>query len=135
MFFTIWVMFWKIIRIIYSFVAYKRAIKSNYYIIFIGVFPVIFFWWNIYSLPVISICKRFNFCYSLLICFYFFMKRRLLQQTENICYRFYWLDLFIESIYDSAWFRFILWHNTITEHNQRQTHYLSSILNYFDIYF
>ena len=26
-------------------------------------------------------------------------------------------------------------YNTITIHNQRQTHYLLSILNYFDIYF
>ena len=26
-------------------------------------------------------------------------------------------------------------YNTIFEHNQRQTHYLSSIINYFDIYF
>ena len=26
-------------------------------------------------------------------------------------------------------------HNTINEHNQRQTHYLLLTLNYFDIYF
>ena len=26
-------------------------------------------------------------------------------------------------------------YNTITEHNQKQAHYLSSILNYFDICF
>ena len=26
-------------------------------------------------------------------------------------------------------------YNAVTEHNQRQTHYLSSIVNFFDIYF
>ena len=41
-----------------------------------------------------------------------------------------------ESVYDPPWLGFTLWHyNTINEHNQKHTHYLSSIVNYFDIYF
>ena len=38
-------------------------------------------------------------------------------------------------MYDPPQFAFILWHDKINEHNQRQTHYLSLIFpNYFDIY-
>ena len=33
------------------------------------------------------------------------------------------------------WSLFYDIYNTITKHNRRQSHYLSSILNYFDIYF
>ena len=44
-----------------------------------------------------------------------------LSNQENLCIIYDNLDLFYD-IY-----------NTITQHNQRQTHYLSSILNYFDL--
>ena len=70
---------------------------------------------------------------------------RLLQRIENMCYLFYWWALLLlfcflsnqENLYtihhDSDLFYDI--YNTIHEHNRRQTHYFSSILNYFDIYF
>ena len=44
-----------------------------------------------------------------------------LSNQENLCIIYDNLDLFYD-IY-----------NTITQHNQRQTHYLSSILTYFDL--
>ena len=50
-----------------------QNIKSNCYIIFPIVFPMIFFWWENYSFLVIFIYKNFNFCYSLRIFFYFFL--------------------------------------------------------------
>ena len=56
--------------------SYVLKHKQNIYIFFsfayktlraiINVFPIIFFWWKIYSLPFIFIYKRFNFCYSFL---------------------------------------------------------------------
>ena len=49
---------------IYIFFFSIRNIESNYYIIFLNFTPIIFFWWKIYSFPLIFICKRFNFCYS-----------------------------------------------------------------------
>ena len=56
---------------IFSFLAYKTLRAS--YIIFLKFFPFIFFWCIVYSFPVIVIYKRFNFCYSLWIIFYFFI--------------------------------------------------------------
>ena len=49
-----------------------QNIKSNCHIIFLNLFPIIIFWWKMYSLPVIFICNRFNTSYSLRIVFYFF---------------------------------------------------------------
>ena len=38
-----------------------KNIRSNCYTIFFKYFPIIFFWWKIYSFPVIFIYKRLNF--------------------------------------------------------------------------
>ena len=43
----------------------KYRIKSNFWIIFLKIFPVFFSWWVIYSFPVIFIYKKLNFCYFL----------------------------------------------------------------------
>ena len=70
---------------------------------------------------------------------------RLLQIMKSIYFLFYWWDLLLlfcflynrENLYmmHRNWDLFNDIYNTVTEHNQRQIHYLSSILNYFDIYF
>ena len=51
LFVTVWVMFWNISRIYFFFFSIQN-IKSNCYIIFLKFFPIIFFWWKIYSFPV-----------------------------------------------------------------------------------
>ena len=44
--------------------------------LFFSNFFIIFFWWNIYSYPVMFIYKRFNFCYSLgIFCGFFIIER------------------------------------------------------------
>ena len=55
--FTIWVMFWNISRLFVFFFSI-RNIKNNCYIIFLKYFRVIFFWWKIYSFPVIFTYKK-----------------------------------------------------------------------------
>ena len=118
-----------------------QNIKSNYYIIFLKIFPIIFFWWKIYSFPFIFIYKMFNLCYSVRIFLFLYDLKRLLQHIEKMCFSF------IDGIY-CCFFCFLFnqenlrmihhnsnlfydIYNTITEHNQRQTHYLSSTLNLF----
>ena len=64
LFFTIWVMFWNISRIYFFFFSIQN-IKSNWCIISLKSFSIIFFWWKICSVSVVFIYKRFNFCYSL----------------------------------------------------------------------
>ena len=130
-------MFWNISRIYIYFFSIQN-------IIFVNFFPIIFFWWKVYSLPLMFIYKRFNFCYSLWMFFYFFivqsdgysvLKTSIIFFIDRIyCCFFYFLPN-KENLYDPLRLKLILWHNAITEHNQRQTYYLSSILNYFDIYF
>ena len=68
----VWLMFWNISMKYFLFFSIQN-IKSNCYIIFLRFFPIIFFWWKTYPFPVIFIYKRFNFCYSLWIFFYFFI--------------------------------------------------------------
>ena len=70
MFFTIWGFFWNISRIYFFFFSVE-TIKSNCYVIFLNVFPVICLWWIVYSFVKIFICKAVNFCYFLWIFFYF----------------------------------------------------------------
>ena len=118
-----------------------QNIKSNYYIIFLKIFPIIFFWWKIYSFPFIFIYKMFNLCYSVRIFLFLYDLKRLLQHIEKMCFSF------IDGIY-CCFFCFLFnqenlrmihhnsnlfydIYNTITEHNQRQTYYLSSTLNLF----
>ena len=51
-------------------------------------------------------------------------------------YIIYIIDMIYEFIYDPPQFDlFYDIYNTITEHNQRQTHYLSLILNFHWFYF
>ena len=70
---------------------------------------------------------------------------QLLNGIESIYYLFYWWDLlllfYFSSNQESLWMihhdsnLFYNVYNSINEHNWRQTHYLSLISNYFDIYF
>ena len=64
LFCNIWVMFSNISRIYFFFLSIQN-INSNCYIIFLNFFPIIIFWWKIFSyLPFIFIFKKFNFSYS-----------------------------------------------------------------------
>ena len=114
--------------------------------VFLKFFPTIFFWQKMYSFPVIFIYKRRNVCYSLWMFFLLLHDlTRMLQHIENIYYLFYWCNFLLlfcflsnqENVYmihhDSHLFCDIC--NTINEYNWIQTHYLSSIPTYFDIYF
>ena len=83
----------------------------------------------------------FNLCYSVRIFLFLYDLKRLLQHIEKMCFSF------IDGIY-CCFFCFLFnqenlrmihhnsnlfydIYNTITEHNQRQTYYLSSTLNLF----
>ena len=88
----IWVIFWNI-RKIYFFFFHIQNIKSNYYIVFLKIFPIIFFWWKIYFFLLLFIYKRLNFCDYLSMFFYFCMVK---------CYvTAYWkhLSFFIDRTY------------------------------------
>ena len=71
--------------------------------------------------------------------------RQLLQRIESIYYLTYGQGLLLHfSFLSNQENRYMIHHNldlfydiynTIIEHNQRQTHYLTSISNYFDIFF
>ena len=80
-------------------------IKSNSYIIFLKFFTIIFFWWKIFSLPVILINKRFNFCYFFKI---FPISSWLnaiysVNMIYSILHLFYWKDLLMVSFLYSTW--------------------------------
>ena len=86
----------------------------------------------IFSFPVIFICKRFNFCCSLLRFLFLYDLTLLLQRIESIYYLFHWWDLLLlvvyllllgESIYDPPCLKSI--YNVINEHSQIWNHYLS----------
>ena len=85
--FTIWIMFWDIGRI-YFFFFNIQNIKSNsvshIYIIFLKFFPIIFFWWKIYSFPVIFQFLLF-FAY---LCWVLHDLTQALQRIENILLSF-----------------------------------------------
>ena len=69
----IWVMFWNISRIYIYFFSIQN-IKSNCYIFFLKFLRITFFWWKMYSLPVISTWKGLIFvilCGSFLITSWF----------------------------------------------------------------
>ena len=136
------IMFWNINRIYFSFLVCKtlRAIVTSFLLSF---FQSSFFWWKIYSFPYIFIYKRFNFCYSFGMLSYFFM----ICSGSYIILKVFYI-IFIDKIYccclSSQENLYMIHHNsdlfydiyyTINEHNQRQTYYLSSIPNYFDICF
>ena len=139
-------MFWNI-EGIYIFVFSIQNIQSSFYIIFLKFFSTIFFWWIVYSFPVIYIYECLNFCYSFSMFSYFFIIQRnyysvlktfvILFIDGIYCCLFVFYPVKIIYIYDPPPSRFILWHlfYTITEHKRRKNHYLSSIAKYFDIYF
>ena len=143
----IWVIFWNISIFGDMFSLFQlKTIKSNFCIIFLKFFPIIISWWNLFSFPVMFIYNTVNFCHPSMIFFLFLHElTRLLQYIENICYFFYWWDLLLHFLFLSNQENLYMTHhdsdlindiyNTINQHNQRQTHYLSYILNYFDIYF
>ena len=68
-------MFWNISRIYFFFFSIQN-IRSNYYIIFLILFPVIFLWWNIYSLTVLILYKR-------LLSFYFWSNQENLYMIHH----------------------------------------------------
>ena len=133
-------MFWNISKICFFFFS-MQIIKSNCYISFLNLFPIIFFWWKIYSFLFIFIYKRCNFCYSLWMFFLLLndLTRSRVSKTfviffiNGIYCNFFVLYPIRRIYHDSDLFYFI--YNPISEHNQRQTHYISLIPNYFDIYF
>ena len=120
--------------------------ESNCYIIFLKFFAVVFFWWKLYSFPVIFIYKWFNFCcplWSFFISFWFnvpiiaYWKHLL---SFSSLYDLFLLFCFLSNLekvymthHNSDVFNDI--YNTLNKHNWRQTQYFSSILNYFEIYF
>ena len=70
-----------------------QNIRSNCYFseIFLKFFSIIFFWYKIYSFPVIFVCERFNFSfYFLIFCYSFADDVTRLLHPLNICYLFYW---------------------------------------------
>ena len=78
----IWVMFWNISRIYFS-PSSIQDIESNCYMIFFKIFPIIFFWWEIYSFPVIFINKMFNLLFFVDLLFLHHLTQ-LLQHIESI---------------------------------------------------
>ena len=115
-----------------------QNIQSNCYIIFLIFFPIIFSWWIVLSFLAI---------FLVILCGYFvifsWFNATITASWKHLSFlliRFIVAFLFFiqlgESVYDALWFN--LFHdnyNTITEYNHRKTHYLSWIVNYFDIYF
>ena len=129
-------MFWNISRI--SFFLFSiQDFKSNCYIIFSNFFNHLFLMQNLFLFSYIFY-KRFNFCHSLRI-FHLTVPacwKHLLSFLLGFIVAFLFCIQSGESIYDAPWFGFIYdIYKPITEQSQRQTHYLSLIPNYFDIYF
>ena len=136
MFFTIWVMFWNTSRIFFSFLAYK-ILRTIVALFFSNSFQLSFsdgkcipsqLYLFIKSLIFVSLCGSFLIslcdCYSILKTFVIFF-------VDGIyCWCFCFLSS-QENLYmiHHDWDLFYDIDNTITEHNQRQTHYLSLILN------
>ena len=60
MFFTICAIFWNMCKMYFFFFSIQN-IRSNSYIIFLKLFPAIFFWWVIYSFPVYLFMKGLIF--------------------------------------------------------------------------
>ena len=71
---------------------------------------------------------------------------QLLQHIESIYCIFYWWHLLLLLLFHCPVRRIYIWsttiriyfmtfNNAINKHNQRQTHYLPSFLNYFEIFF
>ena len=59
MFFTGWVLYWNA-SWTYLFFFSIQNIKNNCQTIFLKRFPIVYFWWIIYSFPIIFIYKWFN---------------------------------------------------------------------------
>ena len=94
LFFTIWIKFWNMNRIWFFFFSIQN-VKSNCYIIFSQFFPIIFFWWKIYSFPAIFFVKALLFvilCGSFLISSWF--SATVTEYWKNICL-IYWWDLLL----------------------------------------
>ena len=123
----------------------KHKQLSNYYIIFLEFFPVIFFWWQIYSFPFILIYKRFKFCYSWQVSFIYSWFNADVTAYWKHFLSFYWWSLLLlfcflsnlENLYmiSNALDLFLDICDTTNEHKRKQTHYLSLVLNYFHAYF
>ena len=142
--FTVWIMFWDISRI-YFFFFNIQNIKSNsvshIYIIFLKFFPIIFFWWKIYSFPVIFQFLLF-FAY---LCWVLHDLTQALQRIENILLSFLLMRFIAAFLFLSNQENLYLIHqnsglfydisNTRNEHDQIHTSSFSLIPNYFDIYF
>ena len=72
LFFTIWVVFWNVGKAYFRFF-FIEHIKRNCRIFLLKLFPVIYFWWVIYSFTVIFAYKRLSICCSFRIFSIFFI--------------------------------------------------------------
>ena len=116
-----------------------QNIKSNS--IFLNFFPIIFFWWKIYSFPVIFQFLLF-FAY---LCWVLHDLTQALQRIESILLPFLLIRFIAAFLFLSNQENLYLIHqnsglfydisNTRNEHDQIHTSSLSLIPNYFDIYF
>ena len=138
-------MFWNISRIYLFFFSIKN-IKSDCYIIFFQNFSNHLFLIDSLFLPSYIFLMKVLIFLILSACFpYFHSLIRLLQRIEKTFVIFYWWDLLLLFCFLSNQENVYMIHhtldlfydnyNTITQHNQRQNHYLSSTVNYFDISF
>ena len=140
-------MFLHISRIYVLFFSIQN-IKINCWIIFLKFFLIIFFWQKIYSFPFIFIYKLYLLILFKVSTFVILFESFLMSSSFNTFVTAYWKHLSFllllfcflsnqENLYmihhDSDLFYDV--YNTKNEHNKRQTHYLLSFLNYFDIYF
>ena len=104
---------------IYFFFFSIQNMEINCSIIFLKFFPNIFFWWKIYSFPVIIIYKKFRF---VILCWFFFFISSWFNATVTTYWKhsYFLLIEFIvaflfliksgESIYGPPQFGFVLWH-------------------------
>ena len=110
--------------LLYFFKIMNIDINEIYFMTFL---IINFLWKTFIKLRSIFDPLKIIYCYSVLKIFAIFF-------IDSIyCYFFAFYSIYIWSTTILIFFNDI--YNTIYEHNQRQTHYLSLVLNYFDIYF
>ena len=114
MFSAIWINFWDI-SWTYLFFFNIRNIRRNCQITFLKCFPIIYFWWIIYSIPTIFIDKWFNIWNSFWIPLNFFIIsktywKHLWSVFLGFIVVFFFFIQSVESIYESPRLKFTLWH-------------------------
>ena len=121
-----------------------RRIYSFFYVIFLKIFPIIFFCWKIIPSQLYLFIKGLTF---VILCRFFFISSWF-NANVGPCWKylsFYWWDLlllffllsnldYLSMIRHDSDLCYDIY-NILTEHNRKQSHYLLSIPNYFDTYF